>query len=53
MDPDILESDIHKNAHSPPNIRVLGALANFDEFARAFDCKPGSRMNPEEKCILW
>ena len=50
MDHGVLENDI---AHSPPSIRVVGSLANFDKFADAFNCSLGSRMNPAEKCILW
>lgn len=52
-DPDDIESDIRKNVHSPPSIRVQGVLANFDQFARAFSCPVGSKMNPEKKCVLW
>lgn len=40
-------------AHSPGNFRIIGPLSNFDEFARDFNCKVGSKMNPEKKCKVW
>ena len=33
--------------------RILGSMANSEEFSKAFNCKKGSRMNPENKCKLW
>ncbi|GIY27266.1 neprilysin-1 [Caerostris darwini] len=39
--------------HCPNKIRVNVPLANFKEFAKAYQCKPGTPMNPLEKCILW
>ncbi len=39
--------------HSPPNFRVLGSLANTPEFAEAFSCEQGTKMNPENACIVW
>ena len=39
--------------HAPPRLRVLGALRNFREFADAFQCTPGTPMNPPDTCTVW
>ena len=39
--------------HSPAHARVVLPLANFDEFAKTYNCPVGSRMNPKNKCIVW
>ncbi|XP_042142972.1 neprilysin-1-like [Ixodes scapularis] len=36
--------------YSPKNMRCNVPLMNSWDFARAFDCKPGSPMNPVHKC---
>ncbi|RWS05785.1 hypothetical protein B4U79_06122, partial [Dinothrombium tinctorium] len=39
--------------HSPNSARVVIPMRNSLDFAKAFNCKPGSRMNPVDKCVLW
>ncbi|MDR3754373.1 MAG: M13 family metallopeptidase [Terracidiphilus sp.] len=39
--------------HSPGRWRVNGAVQNFDEFGKAFGCKKGQPMYPENSCRVW
>ena len=39
--------------HSPGKSRVNGAVQNFDEFGKAFSCKKGAPMYPENACRVW
>jgi len=41
------------DVHSPDKVRVNAVLSNFKPFADTFQCKVGSKMNPEKKCRLW
>ena len=41
------------DVHSPARVRVRGMMANSEEFAKAFQCPKGAKMNPEEKCKVW
>jgi putative endopeptidase len=36
--------------HSPGQWRVNGAVQNFDEFGKAFSCKKGAPMYPQNSC---
>jgi len=39
--------------HSPGQWRVNGAVENFDAFGKAFGCKKGQPMLPENSCRVW
>jgi putative endopeptidase len=39
--------------HSPGKFRVNGVVENFDEFGKAFHCKQGTPMYPENSCRVW
>ncbi|CAF0883727.1 unnamed protein product [Adineta ricciae] len=44
--------DLTNDPHSPARFRIKGTLQNSDEFAKAFDCKSKTMMNPSSKCQL-
>ncbi|XP_014208534.1 neprilysin-2-like [Copidosoma floridanum] len=46
---DILSTD----PHSPESARVTLSFSNIKEFSDDFGCRLGSRMNPENKCVIW
>ena len=48
--PESKRLQILEDPHSPAKYRVLGTLANSAEFAHAYNCKEGSKMNPVKKC---
>jgi predicted metalloendopeptidase len=39
--------------HSPGKYRVIGAVQNSPDFPKAFGCKPGAAMVPENACHVW
>ncbi|KAF9430764.1 hypothetical protein BGZ76_000716 [Entomortierella beljakovae] len=39
--------------HAPPKWRIIGTVQNSEYFAKAFNCKVGTKMNPINKCNLW
>ncbi|EJD02334.1 endothelin-converting enzyme 1 [Fomitiporia mediterranea MF3/22] len=46
---------VRTDPHSPDKYRVEGTLANIPEFAAAFQCKEGTKLNPpkEQRCVFW
>ncbi|ESO95682.1 hypothetical protein LOTGIDRAFT_231908 [Lottia gigantea] len=51
--PEALQDQILSDTHSPGKFRVMGTLSNSKDFSSAYQCTPGSRMNPEQKCRVW
>lgn len=50
----LLEYEIEIDEHSPKSIRVMGSLQNSYEFANAFKCPIGSKLNPNRaRCKAW
>lgn len=45
--------DIPEFDDLPERWRVIGALANLNEFAKEFECAIGNKMNPEYKRFLY
>jgi predicted metalloendopeptidase len=41
------------DVHSPAKWRVNGALSATPEFAKAFQCKAGTKMAPAKACAVW
>jgi endothelin-converting enzyme/putative endopeptidase len=39
--------------HSPPKYRVNGLVVNMPEFEKAFACRAGQPMAPENRCRVW
>ncbi|XP_062124491.1 neprilysin-2-like [Drosophila sulfurigaster albostrigata] len=39
--------------HAVDKFRVIGAVSNSDDFAKAYNCPVGSPMNPNTKCHIW
>ena len=44
--PESLKVSLATDPHSPPQYRVLGALADMPEFRQAFGCPPDSKASP-------
>ena len=50
---ELLSSFNGSDPYPPPKVRLNGMLKNTQEYAVAFNCKAGSKMNPRKKCVLW
>ena len=53
LTPELLETMVHTNPHSPPRFRVNGVVVNQPGFAAAFGCTAGTPMNPGNACEIW
>jgi putative endopeptidase len=44
---------VKTDPHSPGQWRTNGSVQNFDEFGKAFGCKKGDPMMPDNACRVW
>jgi putative endopeptidase len=51
--PELLRVSARTDPHSPGKWRVNGVVRNMPEFQKAFNCKPGQPMAPENACHVW
>uniref|UniRef100_A0A672GNE8 Phosphate regulating endopeptidase homolog, X-linked n=1 Tax=Salarias fasciatus TaxID=181472 RepID=A0A672GNE8_SALFA len=52
--PEAAREQIQSGAHSPPKYRVIGAMSNYEEFRKVFNCPESSPMNRGAKsCRVW
>jgi endothelin-converting enzyme/putative endopeptidase len=51
--PEQLRLQVQTNPHSPEQFRVNGVVRNMPEFGKAFGCKLGQPMMPENVCRVW
>ncbi|KAB0803122.1 hypothetical protein PPYR_00092 [Photinus pyralis] len=53
MEPAVAKMLIRIDTHSPAKFRINLPLSNTDYFAKDFNCRIGSKMNPDKKCEVW
>jgi putative endopeptidase len=51
--PEVARTRVLTDPHSPGKYRVDGVVQNMPEFQKAFGCKPGQPMVPENACHVW
>jgi predicted metalloendopeptidase len=51
--PEYEKNIVQVDPHSPARFRVNGVVVNMPEFAEAFSCKAGQKMNPVNRCQIW
>ncbi|KAL0477678.1 endothelin-converting enzyme [Acrasis kona] len=50
---EVVKQRLLVDPHSPGKFRVLGPLQNLQGFSDVFKCAAGSKMNPQNKCVLF
>ncbi len=51
--PQAMRVQAQSNPHSTSRFRVNGVVSNMPEFRKAFNCKAGQPMAPENACHVW
>ncbi|XP_077998667.1 endothelin-converting enzyme homolog [Glandiceps talaboti] len=53
--PEAISAIIEHDNHSPEMYRIIGPMSQLKQFADAYKCPVGTRMNPRERCdgIWW
>jgi putative endopeptidase len=51
--PETLRLRAVTDPHSPGRWRVNGPISDNEDFGNVFQCKPGTKMNPVQKCVVW
>uniref|UniRef100_A0A7N9B0C2 Phosphate regulating endopeptidase homolog, X-linked n=1 Tax=Mastacembelus armatus TaxID=205130 RepID=A0A7N9B0C2_9TELE len=52
--PEAARDQIQSGAHSPPEYRVIGAMSNYEEFWKVFNCPESAVMNrAAQSCRVW
>jgi endothelin-converting enzyme/putative endopeptidase len=51
--PEQVRLQVQTDPHSPRQFRINGVVQNLPEFGKAFGCKPGQPMMPENACHVW
>jgi len=51
--PELSRLLVRVDPHSPGKWRVNGVVRNMPEFQKAFGCKPGQPMAPDNACHVW
>ena len=51
--PETLRLRAVTDPHSPGRWRVNGPISDNEDIGNVFQCKPGSKMNPVQKCVVW
>ncbi|KAI0221726.1 Neprilysin-4 [Lamellibrachia satsuma] len=51
--PEKYMEQLKSDPHSPGRFRVIGSVSNSKDFAHAYKCPAGSKMNPVKKCDVW